>query len=158
MLQLWRHFLRTYETQPADRNGCIERHKRSRYVFNIRIRFKRHTYHHCVADCLPVFSNRVLGVLGLLMISTRCGSTIPTYGCISAPGEPQRREGGGEHPAVWIQHGDVSKCVKGRNPLPVRHETESHLLQLNKKEHMKNLNTEILKILNTDLTTLVISY
>lgn len=40
---------------------------------------------------VPVFSSKVLGVLALLMISTRCGSTKPTYGCISAPTTGNRK-------------------------------------------------------------------
>lgn len=37
------------------------------------------------SEVIPVFSSRVLGVLGLLMISTRWGRTRATYGCISTP-------------------------------------------------------------------------
>ena len=55
---------------------------------------------HC-HRVVPVFSRRVFGVLGLLMISTSWCSTMAMYGCISGPKE----EG-------WIRnHGGENSCL-----------------------------------------------
>lgn len=49
--------------------------------------------HHLLKPHVPVFSNRVLGVLGRLIISTSWFRTMGMYGCISTPDEEGEKKG-----------------------------------------------------------------
>lgn len=87
---------------------------------------------------IPVFSSRVLGVLGRLIISTNWFRTIAMYGCISTPGRAQNVS----EMHISIQY--VSLISKGTSQLHIKIFCNLPIcMQISPMAHVALLQTEM---------------